>query len=298
MPHESAPNGDDRAGRLPDFVIIGAMRAGSTSLARYVGAHPGVSMPSRKEIHFFDWNWDKGVDWYRAHFREAPSGTIAGEATPIYIVYREAMERMAATCPDAKLLVILRDPTARAYSHYWYNRMLGFEPLEFPEALAAEAGRSTGTTDRRTFDYVARGRYLAQLKHVCDLYPRRALHVVLLEDLNRAPIDTYHSVCQFLGIDDTFVPPHLGEPLNRHASYRSKALAKASRGLPEPFRRAVRRLNHRQVGYPPMPAGARRRLGELFASDNAALASWLGRDLSVWTGGESREYPASSSRVE
>src|SRR5688572_19406956 len=121
MGRDGKPAAGGGAGRLPDFVVIGSMRAGSTSLARYIGAHPSVYMPPKKELHFFDWNWDRGLDWYRAQFRDATPGAIIGEATPIYIVYREAMERLAKACPEARLLVVLRDPVSRAYSHYWYN---------------------------------------------------------------------------------------------------------------------------------------------------------------------------------
>lgn len=270
------------AGRLPDFVIIGAMRAGSTTLARAVGAHPGVFMPSKKELHFFDWNFDRGTDWYREQFRDAAPGAVAGEATPIYIVYRDAMERLAATGPETRLLVVLRDPSSRAYSHYWYNRMLGFEPLPFAEALAAEIDRPARTPDRRTFDYVERGRYHAQLLRVCELFPRESLHVLLLEDLNRSPAETCRSVFRFLGVDETFVPTNAGQALNSHVEYRSKALAKVSRALPEPLRRVTRKLNRKDVRYPPMDEDVRRRLDERFAEDNRALAAWLGRELTGW----------------
>ncbi len=282
MGRERKPPAGNAAGRLPDFVIIGAMRAGSTSLARYVGAHPGVSMPSRKELHFFDWQWDRGIEWYRARFRDATPGTIAGEATPIYMVYREAMERLASAIPEARLLVVLRDPVARAYSHYWYNRMLGFEPLGFREALEAEGRRPSGVTDRRTFDYVERGRYLKQLERVCELFPREALHVVILEELVDAPADTYRAVCRFLGIDDSFLPANVGEPMNSHAVYRSKALAKVARALPEPLRRVARRMNRREERYDPMDEEIGRELALRFRLENDALAAWLGNDLTAW----------------
>ena len=271
------------SGRLPDFAVIGAMRAGSTTLARAVGAHPGVFMPAKKELHFFDWNFDRGTDWYREQFRGAPAGMVAGEATPIYIVYRDAMERLAKTSPGMRLIVVLRDPSSRAYSHYWYNRMLGFEPLSFPDALDAEADRPASMPDRQTFDYVERGRYLPQLLRVGELFPREALHVLLLEDLNRAPAATLRPVFRFLGVEETFVPAVAGKALNSHAEYRSKALAKLSRSLPDPLRRATRRLNRRDVRYPAMEGRVRRMLDERFAEDNRALAAWLGRELTGWS---------------
>jgi hypothetical protein len=288
----------ESAGRLPDFVIIGAMRAGSTTLARTIGMHPMVHMPAKKELHFFDWNWDRGIEWYRAHFRDAKSGELTGEATPIYVVYREAMERMAATIPHARFLIVLRNPVDRAYSHYWYNRMLDFERLPFDEALATEASRPSRVTDKRTFDYVARGRYLAQLRRVTELFPRESLHVVILEELNRDPISSYRAVFEFLHVDDSFVPPALGVSLNSHAVYRSRLIAKVSRGLPGSLRRATRRLNRRETPYEPMDPAIRRSLEERFALDNEALAEWLGRDLSVWAPAPGLQRPAPSAKAE
>ena len=281
---EAGRTGSRRAPRrLPDFLIIGAMRAGTTTLARCVGEHPAIHMPAKKEIHFFDWNWDRGIDWYRDQFSEAAPGAVTGEATPIYVVYREAMERIRSALPGVKLIVALRNPADRAYSHYWYNRMLEFEPLEFEAALEAEPLRETGVTDRRTFDYVERGRYLPQLKRVCELFPREALHVMLFEDLISDPAATYAAAFRFLGVDDSFAPPSMRESLNSYAEYRSKLVQKVGRSLPPALSRAVRRLNRRETRYPRMEAGVRARLSDRFAEDNAALSAWLGRDLGPWT---------------
>ncbi|MGH2784118.1 MAG: sulfotransferase family protein [Actinomycetota bacterium] len=296
MGRSARPNGAED-GRLPDFVVIGAMRAGTTSLARYLGAHPNVFMPSKKELHFFDWNYGRATDWYRTQFADASPGDVAGEATPIYIVYPESMRRLATDCPDARLLVVLRDPVSRAYSHYLYNRMLGFEPLGFREAIDAEQQRPPAMTDRRTFDYVARGRYLEQLRRVSELFPREALHVLLLEDMKRDAAGTYRDVCRFLGVDDAFRPENLGESLNSYSTYRSKALAKAARSLPAPVARVARRVNRRPAAPPPMPADVRAELERRFAEDNASLASWLGKDLSVWWSSD-RERPASPARAD
>lgn len=276
-------NGAGPGGRLPDFVLVGAMRAGSTTLARGLGAHPGVFMPEKKELHFFDWNHERGLEWYRGMFREAAAGQVAGEATPIYMVYRDAMERLAKALPDVRLIAVLRDPASRAYSHYWYNRMLGFEQLSFADALAAEPGRRPRTADRRTFDYVERGRYLVQLERICEMLPRESLHVVLLEELQRDPVATYRDVFRFVGVDDSFAPPH-GEVLNAHAEYRSKIVSKLSRALPSRLRRPIRRWNRKDVRYPPMDPSVRRELDERFAEDNRALAAWLGREPAGWGG--------------
>ena len=275
-------NEERNGGRPADFVLVGAMRAGSTTLARGLSAHPGIFMPAKKELHFFDWNHDRGFDWYRSQFRGAASGQVAGEATPIYMVYGDAMERLSRALPEARLIAVLRDPTARAYSHYWYNRMLGFEPLSFADALAAEPTRRPRTTDRRTFDYVERGRYLGQLQRICELFPRDSLHVVVLEDLKRDPTSVYRDVFRFLGVDPSFEPPGGDAVLNAHAEYRSKVVSKLSRAMPAPIRRPIRRWNRKNVRYPEMDPAVRRDLDEVFVEGNRSLSEWLGRELTGW----------------
>src|ERR1051326_983405 len=116
--------------RLPTFLIIGAGRSGTTSLARYLGSHPHVFMARAKEMHFFDSD-SKTREWYRPRFAEARRQTAVGEATPNYLYEPAAIKRMAAIVPEARLIAILRDPVDRAYSHYWQNRSLGKETMTF-----------------------------------------------------------------------------------------------------------------------------------------------------------------------
>src|SRR5437879_3262477 len=96
--------------RLPDLLIVGAMKAGTTSLAAWLRAHPQVFMTEEKELHFFDARWARGVDWYHEQFAAAPETVLAGEATPAYMVRPVFIERMASVVPGARLLVMLRNP--------------------------------------------------------------------------------------------------------------------------------------------------------------------------------------------
>jgi hypothetical protein len=264
---------------LPTFVIIGAMRSGSTSLYKYLQAHPAIFMP-RKEIHFFDRRWDNGLDWYRSRFDGYAGQPAVGEATPTYLSDPAAIDRMAETIPDARLVAILRDPAERAYSHYWMERIRDREPRTFDEAVADELGR---TRDDRT-DYLARGRYLPQLEAVVRRFPRDHLEVVLFDDLRDRPEATYRDVCRFLGVDDGFVPDVIGERVNRFVAFRSMKVRGWRRRLPKTLKigRIVGKLNAVEGRYPPMPPEVGAELRRHFASDNAALADWLGRDLSHW----------------
>jgi hypothetical protein len=278
---EAAAPGDHR---LPNFLIIGAMRSGTTSLTRYLRSNPQVFMAQPKELHFFDFEYARGADWYRGCFEGAGDVRAVGEATPNYLYLSEAMPRLAALVPDARLVAILRNPVDRAYSHYWHNRSVGREELSFEEALEAEPERirSDDPHPRAYWSYTDRGRYVHQLRRIEGLHPRESLQVLLFDDLVDAPEETYRSMCRFIGADPDHRPPELGEPVNGFVTFRSRTLRSLTQRMPRSARRAVGRLNARSESYPAMTGATRQRLIEGFREDNAALAGWLGRDLSGW----------------
>lgn len=279
-PAGSARPSAETTAPFPNFFIIGAMRSGTTALARYVGAHPDVYVAPEKEVHFFDRFYDRGLDWYRSRFAGAGAERAIGEATQTYMYLPEVLPRLAEAAPDARLIAILRNPVDRAYSHYWLNRSFRVETLDFRAATAA--GLDRPVRRRQDFAYVERGRYLVQLERVCEYFPRKALHVVLFEDLIHEPGETFASVCRFLDVDPEIRPSNLGDSINRHLEFRSLRLRSLSRRLPRPMGLVVGRLNARPVDYPPMDEAVRRELSQRFAEDNAHLAGWLGRDLSAW----------------
>lgn len=265
---------------LPNFVVIGAMRSGSTSMYKYLQAHPDVFMP-RKEIHFFDVKWERGVSWYSTRFEGYAGETAIGEATPTYLADPTALDRMASTIPDARLLAVLRDPVDRAYSHYWMEHIRQREPRSFEAAVADEIAAPPGAPPS---DYLDRGRYAKQLEQVCERFPRPHVRAFLVDDLREEPHETYAAACRFLGVDDRFVPPRLGERVNRFVAFRSMRVRNVRHSLPSTWRigRIVGRLNAREGAYEPMAPETRAALQEHFAADNEALANWLGRDLSMW----------------
>jgi len=264
--------------RLPGFLIIGAMRSGTTALSRYLRKHPDVFMSRPKEIHFFDANFDNGLDWYAGHFTEAGQGRLLGEATPFYMSFPETVDRMADTVPDARLVAILRNPIDRAYSHYWRYRSRGIETLDFGIALERETERMTSTTDHR-FAYAALSTYINQIESVCARYHRDSLLVILFEDLVADPRGVYGTVCRFLGIRDDVVPSNLGKPANVYMSATKRSFLRKVK-VPYLFT-AVSRAT-KPATYPPMDPAIRSSLEERFRDPNAALARWLDRDLSIW----------------
>ncbi len=181
---------------LPDMIIIGAMKCGTTSLFRYLAEHPDFFPPMTKEIHFFDSKYDQGLDWYRRRFptkikrltcRLRGRRIITGEASPYYMFHPHAMRRIASILPTVKLIVLLRNPVDRAYSHYHYEVKHGREQLTFEEAIDAEPGRLAGELDKMLQDegyfsvhygrhaYLRRGIYVEQLKACRALFRKRAV---------------------------------------------------------------------------------------------------------------------------
>lgn len=185
-------------GRLPEFLIIGGQRCGTTSLYHHLAAHPDVRPATGKELQFLSLHHRRGLRWYRGHFPVRPPGTLSFEASPYYLFDPDVPARAAALLPDTKFVALLRDPAERAYSHYLHSRSYGVEPLTFEEALDAEPARlaAGGHTARRQFSYVARGRYAEQLTRWYAHIPPERLLVVRTEQLDARHGD----ILDFLGL--------------------------------------------------------------------------------------------------
>jgi Sulfotransferase domain len=256
-----------RARILPSFLLIGAQRGGTTSLFYYLRRHPHVARPSTKEVHFFDDGFWRGVDWYRSFFATAAEqrlarlrggDLVAAEATPYYLFHPAVPERVAATMPSVRLVVLVRDPVDRAYSHYRKMRRMGLERLSFEDALAKEEQRLAGEEERLLADphyrsphhrrhaYVARGLYADQLERWLEHFPPEQLLVLRSEDFFEGPAEVYAETLDFLGLRAWQFPSF--EPRN-------------------------------PTSDPPLDPALRARLEERFAEPNARLAQLLGRDF-------------------
>jgi hypothetical protein len=267
-------------------LIVGAMRSGTTSLSQYLRAHPEVFVVPQKELYFFDSEiWDRGPEWYRACFADADDAIAVGEASPDYMYEPSAPARMASVVPHAKLIAILRNPVDRAYSHYSHARnRKGTEQRSFAAAVEAEVA---GDDPSLYPGYVAHGHYLAQLRRLLNHYPREAMLVLLLDDLEASPVETFASVCRFLGVDDSIAPPNLGAVENAYLEHRAYRLWRFMnrhqlwRRLPrrEAIARSMLRVG---VDPPPLDPELHARLVAHFAEPNTELGEWLGRDLSHW----------------
>jgi hypothetical protein len=202
---------------LPTSLVIGAQRGGTTSLFNYLAQHPDVLPPLGKEIHYFDYFYHRGIRYYRGRFpylRQLQGGRQTLDATPYYMMHPLAPERAARLLPQVKLIAMLRDPVARALSHYQHEVRGGRESLSFAEAIEQEAGRLTGEEERlrrepqyyswnhHRYGYTRRGLYLEQLRRWLAHFPRSQLLVLQSEALFRDPAGIMARVHGFLGLRD------------------------------------------------------------------------------------------------
>ncbi len=257
-----------RVRMLPDFIIIGTQKGGTSSLYDYLAQHPCIAPALESEVHFFDANFHKGINWYRAHFpsllyrdyvrKVQGRQLITGEKSPYYMFYPHAPRRIFETLPHVKLIVMLRNPVDRAYSHYYHQVRKGRETLSFEEAIAAEPERLKGELEKILederytsyshvhFSYLSRGIYVDQLKVWMRFFPREQFLILKSEDFFADPPAVYRQVLAFLGLPDW----------------------------------ELRNYKKHNVGrYSEMDPATRRRLVEYFRPHNQRLYDYLGVDF-------------------
>jgi hypothetical protein len=283
---------------LPNFVIVGAMKCGTSSLAKWLGDHPDAWVVPEKELHFFNQGWERGLDWYESCFAAGEGHARVGEASPTYLVDLACHERIAQVLPDTPLIAMVRDPVDRAYSHYWHWRermgeLRSFEQVVDDE-LAGEPGPRSLLWDEsrpKEYSYLAPGRYLPQLQSLTTHVDRARLKVVVFDDLSARPDEVFRDVCRFLDLDPEQVPESVGRVENSFRYYYPRWLwaffvrVRIGRFIPARAAGALYRAMVRTSDpYPPMDPALRARLGAWYAEDNRALGEWLGHDLSGWSG--------------
>jgi hypothetical protein len=272
---------------LPNFLIIGASRSGTTSLYSVLRRHPDIFMSPRKEVHFFekDSNYRRGLSLYARHFARARGQRAVGEATPAYLCHPNAPARIAEHLPGARLVAILRNPVTRAYSQYWYRRRLLDEPLSFERAVTAYRGEVYRPGER---GYFSRGFYLTYLDRYLKFFPREQVHVLLFEDMVADPPAFYRDLFRFLDVEETFSCAEMGARHNQTRIWKNPAYRfffkhpRLTAYLPRRTRRALCVGPRQPYRYPPMPDAIRQELVAYFRDANGRLAEFLGRDLSSW----------------
>ena len=233
------------AGRaLPTFVIIGAMKSGTTSLYQYVGHHPDVFMSNPKELHFFSRPGKHDVDWYSGHFTSAAGMRAIGEASASYTTYPDSEgvpERMASVIPEARLIYLVRHPIERMRSHYLHRLGAGKESAPIERALIEDP------------IYLRTSCYAEQIERFLEHYPRDQVMIVESERMRADRESTLHRILEFLGVDATSMP---AVPDREYYQTSEKR-------VPRPLAQTLRRKQHARtlVKHLPDPvAGWGRRL--------------------------------------
>jgi hypothetical protein len=244
--------------RLVDFIIAGAQKSGTTALELYLSEHPEICVPrKKKELHFFDRDRNfvaQPVDYapYHAFFEPLPSHRLLGEATPDYLYWASAAERMASYNPALKLIIVLRNPVLRAFSHWNMARHIGRDPLAFFDALHAEPERARTMPPELAmrFAYIGRGFYAHQLKRLWRYFPREQTIVFKSEELLESPATVLARIVDFLGI--------------------------------APFAAVAARIVHAYRYGTTMSEEERRYLASIFEPEIRELERLLGWDCSTW----------------
>ena len=260
---------------LPDFLIIGTQRGGTTSLYNYLAGHPCVGRALTKELRYFDVGYHLGPRWYRSRFPTAANlavrrwrhgGGMTGEASPDYLFYPHASARLASLLPGARQVVLLRDPVERAWSHWWHQVRRGHEDLSFDDAVAAEDSRLTAglldvtgagvgslTYHDHHHSYVTRGIYAPQLERWWRFVPREQTLVLRSEDLFEQPAAVFARVQAFIGL-----PPWERPSYDSFNGMASGAMSDTTRALLtdrfRPHNQRLEELLERPLGWDENPS--------------------------------------------
>lgn len=308
--------------RMPDFLLIGAPKAGSTALHDALARHPQLYASPVKEPKYFltggvpptradhrgpgdahsarEWVWRRAD--YERLFQAAPARTLSFESTPFYLWSRSSHRRIAAQLPHAKLVAVIRDPIDRAFSNWTHLRADGLEPEpDFLRACRLEAQRVRAGW-APFWRYLELGRYGEQLQHLFSCFNPAQVLVIRYRQLIDAPADTLNDVCRFLGVDTGVVTALPESNLGRWAGdgmtnqmLRRVVRAGAAAGShthPRVWRTAERPLRNLlqrgALARPGLDPAVRSQLVGQFRDDNALLANLLGNDYSDWLAAEGR----------
>jgi len=282
------PNADERDLTLPNLIVIGAQKCGTSGLHYYLSLHPEVSMSAPKELNFFiaERNYPRGLEWYSRHFD--PSARCRGEASPNYTTYPQHLgvpERMAEVVPDAKLVYIVRDPIERITAHWVHNY-----------AKRREKGTLSETLLHPNTSYVSRSKYFMQLQRFLAHFPEEQILVLDNQDLRDERMPTLRRLFEFAGGDPSFEHPKFEQV--RHSTSRKKRATRLGMRVQRASRtRAGRRVPRKawlamDVALPlskpiEKPTGVAEALGdevlEVLHEDADRLRAQTGRDFAHWS---------------
>jgi Sulfotransferase domain len=285
-------NASEQRVNRPDFIVIGAMKSGTTSLYYYLQAHPEVFMPSIKELDFFtaEMNWKRGWRWYERQFAPAgPQAKAVGEASTTYTKHPEfqgVAKRIATHLPHARLIYIVRHPVERIRSQYQHHVAIGIEKDPLEKAVLRDPS------------YVDYSRYAMQIEQYLEHFPREQLLIVTSEDLRRDRVGTLGEVYEFVGVDAgaaEAIPAEEHYTTEGRLAY-PRIVAGTRRGLrklwpgsvgvakfvPQPVKRLLGKPMSRNSASLEMTEGARKEIEDALREDVARLHNYMPADFDGW----------------
>jgi len=281
----------------PDFIIAGAPKTGTSSLARYLNLVQNIScvttVEDGGEPHYFSNRYSRGHEWYSGLFESFVKENIYGEKSVSYMVVAQSAKRIKEYCPDVKLIFLLRNPVDRAYSQYKANIQRGTDFLSFESAIRFEKLRTFFF--KNNYLYVKRGEYANYLKPYFELFPRENILILLTEELLNEPIKTLRIVCKFLkcqaDINESFnldkqfnvskVPKYslLNFPITIYKKYISHRL---KAGFLDKIILNLEKKNLLETKFPKMKSTTRQKLLKFYKPHNEELIRITGIDISSW----------------
>lgn len=271
--------------RLPNLVVIGAMKCGTGSLHYYLGLHPQIFMSKTKELNFFikERNWHKGIQWYKSNFTE--EAQIYGESSPDYTNYPYfdgVPPRMYSVVPDAKLIYVLRDPITRIISHYIHESSVGRENRELLEAL----------TESYNNPYICRSKYYMQLEQFLEYFPKSNILIITTEELHIHRRQTLQKLFRFLNVDESFYGKNFSNLRNESRYRRRKNWIgmlltqligmQAIEKIPILLRRIISKPFSHKIERPTLDAKLRQDLTALLKEDIDRLRKLSGYNFEYW----------------
>lgn len=286
---------------LPDFIIVGAPKAGTTSLYHYLSEHPQVFMSDPKEVNFFSRDEIEAQGLYYDSFRaknrseyenlfaKVTDEKAVGEGSVSYLFYPQTPAKIKGTIPDVKIIILLRDPVERGFSHYLMDYRMGLVDLPFEQIIHKTVKHKN--LDLYYQQYVELGFYYEQVKRYLDLFGKEQVKIYLQEDLRSNTEGVILDLYDFLGIDKSFMPNVEREhnafsmPKNRliHKLYASNAMRSMVSALfPDAFKETVKNLFFERKQKPKLDAKTKEYLKGLYKNDVQKLERLIGRNLPFW----------------
>ena len=282
-----------RHAELPNLIIVGGLKCGTTSIHHYLGLHPEIQMSKPKELNFFaqELNWDLGLDWYASRF----DGRFAvrGESSPHYTNlprFRGVPERIKRHCPDARLIYMVRDPIKRILSHWVHATGAGYETGEMVEVLS-----------QPDTSYMNRSKYWMQLQPYLEHFEREQIEIIAQEELQSEREETMRKAFAFAGVDESFTSEQFDREWEKSSAKESdkyqfmekliklpgfRSFDRNFDRLPERMRWMVEKVVHDpdkpSAPKPKLSDEAEAKIKSCFTKDVAALKEFAGRDFAGW----------------